>query len=50
MKLSDLELDNLKVNEPALSIYDDNIITSVVYDGIVKGKTAVSSTQLTPYQ
>ena len=34
MKLSDLELDNLKVKEPALSIYDDNIITSVVYDGI----------------
>ena len=34
MKLSDLELDNLKVKEPAISIHDDNIITSVVYDGI----------------
>lgn len=34
MKLSELELDNLKVGEPASSMYDDKIITEVVYSDI----------------
>lgn len=34
MKLSELEIDNLKVGTEAFSIYDDKIITDIVYDDI----------------
>lgn len=34
MKLSELEIDNLKVGTEAFSIYDDKIITGIVYDDI----------------
>lgn len=34
MKLSELNLDNLKVGEPAISIYNDEFITRIVYDGM----------------
>ena len=34
MKLSELEIDNLKGGTEAFSIYDDKIITDIVYDDI----------------
>ena len=34
MKLSELEVETFKVGEPANTIYDDKIITDVVFSGV----------------
>lgn len=38
MKLSDLVVEDLKVREPAVSMYDDEFITEIVFSGIADNK------------
>lgn len=38
MKLSEFEVEKFKIKEPALSIYSDEEISCVVYDGVFDDK------------